>query len=335
MRSRELPLAKTGNLTTSPLREDEEYLATSLKIDSSIFIVVSWHQAALKSGEDKVSELVRFNYRELISKGVTPNFSPAEGSTSYFLGEKSGINYFALAIDPTVSGEGGSLEGMAESDSLGVPGLLTELSFLPLREIAAGLSDLEAGLATTAVALQAWHASARFCPSCGAPVQVRQGGWIRRCLLEGKDVYPRTDPAVIVLLTDQDDRILLAQASHWRERRYSNLAGFVEAGESAETAVHREVKEEVGLELTAVEYWGSQPWPFPRSLMLAYSAKAKPGPLTLAVDEIADAKWFSRKELLTAIQSAQVQLPGQSSIARAMIEDWYGERLPSEWNEGS
>ena len=147
--------------------------------------------------------------------------------------------------------------------------------------------------------------------------------------MDGSQVFPRTDPAVIVLITDHDDRILLGSNAMWENNRYSLLAGFVEPGESLEAAVLREMYEESGLRVTDPVYLGSQPWPFPASIMCGFTAKLADGQdashLVPDGEEILDLRWFSRDELRGSLDS--IILPGRSSIARAMVENWFGEPL--------
>jgi NAD+ diphosphatase len=200
-----------------------------------------------------------------------------------------------------------------------------------LRRAGALLSDRDAGLFTQAVALDTWHATHRFCPRCGAPTRPASAGHVRVCTADGSEHFPRTDPAVIMLVHD-DDRILLAGGAKWPARRMSILAGFVEVGESLEQAVVREVREEVGVTVGDCRYLGSQPWPLPRILMLGFYARAQEGQeLHVDGDEIKTARWFTRVELLAAAESGEVLLPGRVSIARQLIERWYGGRLPGDW----
>ncbi|MBO0920685.1 NAD(+) diphosphatase [Cellulomonas sp. zg-ZUI222] len=197
-----------------------------------------------------------------------------------------------------------------------------------LRTVGASLDAHDAGLATAAVALDAWHDRHPRCPRCGAPTRVAQAGWSRVCDVDGSEHYPRTDPAVIMAVVDADDRLLLGHAAAWPAGRWSTLAGFVEAGESAEQAVRREVHEETGVVVDEVDYVGSQPWPFPASLMLGFRARATSTAVRVDGVEMADARWFTRDELTAAVASGDVLLPGGASIARALVEQWWGGPFP-------
>ena len=213
-----------------------------------------------------------------------------------------------------------------------VPDSATGESWVSLRDVGAQLGDEDAGLFVTAVALANWHASHSRCPRCGGATEVVQAGWVRRCPNDQSLHFPRTDPAVIALVIDQDDRGLLGRQVVWPEAFFSTLAGFVEPGESAEAAVRREVKEEAGVGVGELSYLGSQPWPFPCSIMLGYHARALPD-ARIDVDgtEIAEAAWFSRDGLVAACEAGQVRLPSRVSIARRLIEQWFGAELPGEW----
>ncbi|MCZ2264736.1 NAD(+) diphosphatase, partial [Isoptericola sp. QY 916] len=187
-------------------------------------------------------------------------------------------------------------------------------------------------LAAEAVALAAWHASHERCPRCGEPTVVEQAGWVRRCVAQDVEVYPRTDPAVIMAVVDDADRLLLGHAAHWPEGRYSTLAGYVEPGEGLEQAVRREVAEETSVVIGDapgdVVYRGSQPWPFPASLMLGFRARAVATDVEVDGTEVTAARWFTREELAAGVAAGEVGLPGRPSIARALVEEWYGEELP-------
>ena len=200
-----------------------------------------------------------------------------------------------------------------------------------LREVGADLDPDEVALATTAIALDNWHATHPRCSRCGMATVVHSAGWVRGCPEDGSEHHPRTDPAVIVLAIDGDDRALLGRQGRWQPTWFSTLAGFVEPGESAEAAVRREVLEEVGIRLGDLEYLGSQPWPFPCSLMLGYHGRALTTDVAVDDEEIVEARWFSREELARACDRGEIALPPDVSIARRLIERWYGSALPGDW----
>ncbi len=210
-----------------------------------------------------------------------------------------------------------------------------------LRAVGAALSDRDAGLLVAAVALANWHETHPRCPRCGATTVMADAGWIRKCPVDNSMHFPRTDPAVIMLITDHQDRALLARQMRWASGWMSVLAGFVESGESAEAAVVREISEEAGIEVdpSTIHYWGSQPWPFPNSLMLGYQASVSNRygddeliHVTVDGEEIAHAEWFSREQLIAAVQAGELHLPPPVSIAHRLIVNWLGEPLPRETN---
>lgn len=209
-----------------------------------------------------------------------------------------------------------------------------------LRELGLRLPAAEAAMAVTAVALDNWRVRSRHCPGCGDELLPTHAGWAMQCPSEDTEHFPRTDPAAIVLVRDASDRALLGRHVNWEAGWMSTIAGFVEAGESVESAVRREVREETGVRIgtdhSHLSYLGSQPWPFPASLMLGYHAwvdPEDPSAADIAVDssEIAEARWFSREELRAACEDSQVRLPPPLSISRYLIERWYGEQLPGDW----
>ncbi|WP_019875729.1 NAD(+) diphosphatase [Sporichthya polymorpha] len=227
----------------------------------------------------------------------------------FFLGfDDAGVPYFAVDRELVANGE--------------------EQRVTHLREISSRLSAAASGLFVHAVGLANWHARHQFCPNCGARTESTAAGHVRRCPDCGMQQFPRSDPAVIMLVVDDDDRALLGRAPVWPEGRFSTLAGFVEPGESLEQAVRREVLEEVGVVVDEVTYQASQPWPFPSSLMLGFHARASSTDITLDPEEIAEARWLSRGELLEAGRRGEILMPGSISIARWLIERWYGEPLP-------
>jgi NAD+ diphosphatase len=188
-----------------------------------------------------------------------------------------------------------------------------------LRDVGHLLNDRDAGLLVHALALANWHVTHPHCPRCGAPTRSDRVGAVRVCVAEGSEHFPRTDPAMIVLVHDGGDRCLLGRQPIWPAGRYSTLAGFVEPGESAEQAVVREVLEETGVLVRDVSYAASQPWPFPGSLMLGFRARADGDTEPVARDgELEDARWFHRDEL----RDGSAMLPTPVSIAYKLITDW-------------
>lgn len=204
-----------------------------------------------------------------------------------------------------------------------------------LREISSRLPAGPSGLFVHAIGLMNWHARHRFCPNCGIETEVIAAGHVRRCPACEAQQFPRSDPAVIMLVVDDSDRALLGRAPAWPEGRFSTLAGFVEPGESLEQAVIREVFEEVGVVVDDVTYEGSQPWPFPSSLMVGFVAHAATSDIKIDPEEIAEARWLSRAELVEAGRRGEILMPGSISIARWLIERWFGEPLPKDNHWGA
>jgi NAD+ diphosphatase len=198
-----------------------------------------------------------------------------------------------------------------------------------LRRLGHRLGERDAGLFTQALALANWHIAYGFSPRTGEATRIGAAGWTR-VDADGRELFPRTDAAVIVGITDADDRLLLGSNALWEANRFSLLAGFVEPGESLEAAVIREVHEESGLRVADPVYLGSQPWPFPASLMVGFRARVPEGESTVPTpdgDEILELRWFTRDELRDAAAAREIILPGPTSIARAIVEDWYGDVL--------
>lgn len=190
-----------------------------------------------------------------------------------------------------------------------------------LRELAGGLDEAARGLALHAVALANWHRTHRFCPRCGGPTRPEQGGHARRCARDASLHFPRQDPAVIMLVTDPAGRqAVLGRQVAWPPGRFSCLAGFVDAGETAEEAVVRECAEEAGLAVREVRWWGSQPWPFPGSLMLGFTAVADPAVLRPGDHELAEVAWFTRAEVRRLVG------PPAQTIAGRLIGGWLEAR---------
>ena len=191
-----------------------------------------------------------------------------------------------------------------------------------LRQLGGILDETDADIATTAVALVNWHRVAPYCGQCGTRTQVREGGHMRWCPGCDRQRFPRTDPAVIVAILDDAGRLLLGHHAGWETTRVSILAGFVEAGESLEAAVRREIREESGLELSSVRYVGSQPWPFPRSLMLGFVARAVGAEIRVDGTEIEWANFYTPHDLTRLVDAGDLTLPMRSSIASRIIASW-------------
>lgn len=196
---------------------------------------------------------------------------------------------------------------------------------LPLRRVGAVLPPGDAAVLAYAQGIVHWHRRHRFCGVCGSMTESREGGHVRVCMGAGcgAEHFPRTDPAVIMLVSRHDDEAcLLARQARWPRGMYSTLAGFVEPGESLEEAVTREVREETGLCVTNVRYRGSQPWPFPSSIMLGFHAQTRTDtPIRLDSDELEHARWFTRAEI-AAFKTEGLRLPSRDSIARRLLAEW-------------
>ncbi len=302
-----LALARDAIDRAAEQRTDPDWLARARSGPGTQVLVVDDGKTLVRFGPDRTSLV-------LLPAAQAP------AGADYFLGlDTEGRAYFS-AMAPLPDPAGLPPDGPGEVRPAG------------LREAGALLDDRDAGLFTHAVALANWHATHPRCPRCGALTTVLTGGHSRRCPVDGSEHFPRTDPAMITLVTDDDDRALLARNSRWPKRRVSILAGFVEPGESAEQAVIREVAEETGIVVTEIRYLGSQPWPMPQSLMLGFWARAAGRqPIRVDEEEIVEAHWFSRDELREAMVDGRIRLPPPVSIAHRIIEAWYGEDLPALW----
>lgn len=302
-----------------------------------------WTGARVIVVDDKGRTPVRHEEISLSARKAT-DFGAEPPEEAMFLGEAGDVDYWSVpGVNPAHEEQRVRLRG-----SWGfweeAPSVDGEL-WLDLRGQGDLLDDTSAGLFTTALALRNWHRRSPFCPRCGGSQRPVQFGWARLCENCGREEFPRTDPAVICLVHDDTgtngEHVLLARQPVWPKDRFSILAGFVEAGEPLESCVVREVREEVGVDVRDVRYLGSQPWPFPRSIMLGFTARADAGVAPRPADgEIAEAYWVSRAEVREAIASsnrredtsaaaspiaggaASMLLPGNSSIARVMLEAW-------------
>lgn len=302
---------------SSSLRADERWLEQAWSDPATRVLVIDDGHTLVQRVGDEV-------------RAVLYASTDAPPGPRYLLGVEDDVAYFAVAAP---------LPGVPKGEVNGRVTFAMKLGDAPegrpvaagLRQVGGLLGDRDAGLLVYAVALEAWHATHEYCPRCGTRTDVQAGGHIRVCPRDASQHFPRVDPAVIMLIRDAQDRCLLARGPQWPKGRMSILAGFVEPGESLEHAVVREVAEEVGISVVSPRYLGSQPWPFPRSLMLGFFAEATSTALTPDAEEIAEAQWFSREELTAALRSGELRLPPPVSIARRLIETWYGGELSGDW----
>ncbi len=257
---------------------------------------------------------------------LAPNgYEPPAGGTFVYLGriatgqnhqlpEGTDIVLLSLAHEASAAND---VDGLSVWQPQGT-------GFAGYRDVAKSLNAIDAEVFVEAQAIANWHGSHVRCPRCGHPTEPENAGWMRRCVNDGSEHFPRTDPAAIVAIVGEDDRILLANNFQWDTNRYSTVAGFVEAGESAEQAAVREIAEEVGVHLDSLSYVASQAWPFPRSLMLGFIGHTTDTDATPDGVEVRAARWFSRDELQAAVSSGEAAISQRLSIARTLIEQWYG-----------
>jgi NAD+ diphosphatase len=280
----------------SHLRDDDELLSKAWSDPDSRVLVA--RGVELATGSD--------------GRGLA-KLSPSEVTAGdrILLGGADGVFYFvALAEDQAQNG------------------FVKGLEFRPLRTLAPSLDERDASLAVHAVALAQWHGRHPCCAVCGARTVIVQAGASRRCPQCSTQHFPRNDPAVIMLVVDDEDRCLLGHNAARDATWYSTLAGFVEPGETLEDAVVREVAEETGVVVDDVTYAGSQPWPFPSSLMLGFLAHASGTAISVDGEEITKARWFTREDLRREVESGVLVIPSTISISGALIQSWYGAPLP-------
>ncbi len=300
---RSLTLAR-GDLDRAAERRDDLEWLDSVWQDPATRVLLVHHGRALVTGDAALA--------------FVPPADAAYDGVRVLLAVEDGRAFVALLVDATV-------EPWEGADGTRWEGL---------REVGAALGDRDAGLLVMAVALANWHATHPRCPRCGVVTVPAQAGWSRTCPADSSQHFPRSDPAVIVLVSDDADRALLGRRAEWPEGWYSTLAGFVEAGESAEMTVLRELAEESGIVVDRLDYLGSQPWPFPSSLMLGYRARLAAGSPEARPDgvEITEVRWFTREEMRAGCESGAVRIPPRVSIARRLVEHWYGAELPGSWS---
>ncbi len=289
-----------GELDRAPrLRADAAWLAARRDDPRSRYVAV-WRGQCLVRGDDPPRAA-------LLPPEALADLAPGSAPVA-LLGVIDGAARFAVDLS-------------ADDDDPAAGALAGRGAFCDLRAVGGQMPAAEAQLLAQARGLMYWHSRHRFCGVCGSPTEAGDGGYVRVCGDGGCAArhFPRTDPAVIMLVRD-GDRCLLGRQAVWPKGMYSALAGFVEPGESLEEAVAREVKEETGVEVADVRYHSSQPWPFPSSLMLGFDAEAVTTDIDLDGDELEDARWFHRDELRRLPKG--MRLPRPVSIARRLVEDW-------------
>ncbi|ACQ81144.1 NUDIX hydrolase [Beutenbergia cavernae DSM 12333] len=310
----QLPLARSTVDRDAAARVRPDLLTESWGAAGTRVVLV--HRARLAAAVDGLD----------LTAAADLDLEPPTTGTLHYLGRDESGAYLSWVLPDDVA---------READLEGVPvhpeaRLVAAATWRGLREIGDTLPARDAGLATAAVALAEWRERHVRCPRCGESTQLVEAGWVAQCVADGSLHYPRTDAAVIMTVQDAAGRLLLGHAAHWPERRFSTLAGYVEPGENLEAAVRREVAEEVGLVVDRVTYRGSQPWPFPASLMVGFDAWLGDGvPDIVQVDgvELTEARWFTPDELAADVAAGRVLLPPRSSIALALIEEWFGGPL--------
>ncbi|HOU12310.1 MAG TPA: NAD(+) diphosphatase [Anaerolineae bacterium] len=277
------------------------------------------------------AQLTHPNTRFLPVWQLQPLIAPGDPPQPVWLTPETAAEFLPLAASLTVLGVAGerAYATFALPDTAELPETLTARgTFLDLRRISPLLSRFDGGMLAYARAMAFWHAQHRFCGACGSPTESREGGHLRVCANPQckQQHFPRTDPAIIVC-TVYGDKILLGRQPTWAKGRYSNIAGFVAPGESLEDAVAREVAEETGARVAAVHYHSSQPWPFPSSLMLGFTAEAADDTLCAGPDcgdgELEDYRWFTRAEIRQGLEAGTLGLPSCISISFRLIEDWF------------
>lgn len=312
------------------LRRDAEALVT-LRRSPDKLVIPTWREMSLVAGTAQLADQARQALFLDKTDGSSATAILAHGTSAAELLDLA-ENVVLLGLNATGAPVFAADLSKSEPDADGGgPALGLGGAWMGLRAVGALLPAGEASLLGYARAMMIWHRRNHFCGVCGAPTEAREGGHMRQCLDTrcNAPVYPRTDPAVIMRVTE-DDNILLHRQHAWPAGQWSVLAGFVEPGETLEQAVAREVLEETGIQVADITYAGSQPWPYPSSVMLAFSARAVGGTLAPDPHELEDARWFSRATLLEAFddrhraERSGLYLPTHGSISRRLVEQWLG-----------
>ena len=278
------------------LRKDDQWDAPDVRV----MVIGGEHVATEEAGTSGAAPRLRWLDR-----------ADAPEGTFIYLGRHEDLSYAAVLVDDRIA---------------------KELQPVSVRMLAPLLDPTDLSLAVHAVGMARWLQSTPFCSRCGAATEIRAAGHLRHCPQCGADHFPRTDPAVIMLITDDQDRALLGHQAAWPEGRWSTLAGFVEPGETLEDAVRREVAEETGVTVGEVTYGASQPWPFPASLMVGFFGRATETTIEVDQDEIAEARWITRDELRAEGEAGTFLLPPSGvSISSWLIESWLGGEITGTW----
>ena len=349
-----LPLAQ-GDIDYEVARRGEpDLFAKVLAEPATKVILVKDGKVAVPHGQGAIADYanVKMRLAQLPGAYVAAELESHPSALAIFLGSYGGrLGEHVVAVDVThvqpndttimaaTARSGGADDTFAEvpahesqenAKSL-LESAATRFDWVDLRGFAPHSNAREAGQATSAITLSIWHSRQRFCPTCGAAVRPALAGWAQRCTNEAdgnRVLFPRVEPAVITAIVDGHDRLLLQHNAAWKDSRlYSVSAGFVEAGENLEHACRREAMEETGIKLGEVRYLGSQPWPFPASLMMAFKAHAITTDVRVDGEETMTARWVTRDEYTAELIAGRMAAPGRATIARYMIEEWLGREL--------
>ena len=349
-----LPLAQ-GDIDYEVARRGEpDLFAKVLAEPATKVILVKDGKVAVPHGQGAIADYanVKMRLAQLPGAYVAAELESHPSALAIFLGSYGGrLGEHVVAVDVThvqpndttitaaTARSGGADDAFAEvpahESQENAKSLLessaTRFDWVDLRGFAPHSNAREAGQATSAITLSIWHSRQRFCPTCGAAVRPALAGWAQRCTNEAdgnRVLFPRVEPAVITAIVDGHDRLLLQHNAAWKDSRlYSVSAGFVEAGENLEHACRREAMEETGIKLGEVRYLGSQPWPFPASLMMAFKAHAITTDVRVDGEETMTARWVTRDEYTAELIAGRMAAPGRATIARYMIEEWLGREL--------
>jgi len=292
---------------SSELRKNESFLNSILKSEDVNFIPMRDDENYFVSEKNVIKPLIlKRQELEFFTKDINL-------SNTIFLGKIKEKFYFSINIKSKIHK---STLDIYQGD------IITD----QLRNVIGGLTELDSSYLALAKGMTFWHEKNKFCGVCGSKTKIVEAGFVLKCINKdcNQSHFPRTDPAIITLVSNKD-KVLLARSSRFPQKMYSTLAGFVEPGESLELALKREVFEEVGVNVDKIEYFQSQPWPFPASLMLGFFAETEDINLNIDKDEIEDANWFDIRQLKDLTHpdiKDGFKLPRFDSIARRLVNDW-------------